>query len=446
MKKIFCFIFAVFILIMMTFSLIPMGQIIQKKLENQNDSNKPVMHPEAWSEKYPRETSYAEYRNEIIKFTSEHKESESFNAYQTDSGIKTKDNALNSIIKKYEKKIELKTNKNGILAGTFFDTFRGSLDKFLGKDINTVACSTELNTDYITETDEGQLGYSIADRNIQAHVDAIALLNAKALSRNINFIYFSVPNKHGPSPMGKDYSDELINELFNGLEENNIGYIDSGKFMTEMGMSEKDIFYDTDHHWKPSSGILANRILAEYLNRNCGYNINLSLFSPDNYTQIIMEGVMLGSIGKKVTTAYCDKEDFIIYEPKYNSNLTISIDGVVKKGTLMDTLFDYQNLENIDNNTNCYASYGYGDVALLESHNNRISDGSNIMLIKTSFADCMIPYLANAVENLTAIDLRHYKGSLQTLVKEKKPDTIIYICGIKSIEQEPLEGGIVDFR
>ena len=171
------------------------------------------------------------------------------------------------------------------------------------------------------------------------------------------------------------------------------------------------------------------------MNDNYNYNIDTSLFDMENYDTKILEKHFLGSQGKKVTTAYTSCEDFPIIVPKYATDLEVFNSRLNKtvKGSIQETLFDYSALVGSIYSGNDYVFYGYGEQGLLTVKNADIHDGRHILIIKTSFADCMYPYLAAAVEHMDIIDARYFKGSLQTFINKTKPDTVIMIYGVTSL-------------
>jgi hypothetical protein len=270
-----------------------------------------------------------------------------------------------------------------------------------------------------------------------------------------NFIYLQNPNKYADSIPYSDYSDKYYEMIADAFDKYNLDMLDYGEALSNLGMTESDIYYNTDHHWKPSTGIIANKILCEYLNANYGYDFDVSNFELDQYTTEIYEGLFLGSLGKKVSTVYAEPDDFIIYYPIYDTDLTVyrSDDDITRTGTVADTLFNYDKIEEDLYNVETYLLYAYGNQPLIKIHNNLVNDGSHIILIKTSFANFMIPYLATVVEDLDVIDPRHFSGSIRSYIDEMNPDTVIVIAGLSQMESASAEDtldekydGAFDFR
>ena len=76
---------------------------------------------------------------------------------------------------------------------------------------------------------------------------------------------------------------------------------------------------------------------------------------------------------------------------------------------------------------NPYATYAYGDRALIDIHNKKKNDGKHLLLIHDSFGDSVTPFLALGMEHLQTVDLRRFTGSLRSLIEEEQPDTVVVL-------------------
>jgi hypothetical protein len=405
------------------------------------------------AEDYPVQLSYAKYRQYV--------EEKLFGNSVTHEIDTTENNVagfgmiekLNSIVDNIEEKIENYTNYNGLISKYSFVEAKKYVEKAVGLDM-TVSLSAQTNsltdaTDVVVKTKEGQLGWVQDDTDISEPLDNLIVFGLDMKAEGRNFIFFQNPGKYEDSIPYTDYSEKYNKEIADAFNKYLLDIFDCGEALTDLGLTESEMFYNTDHHWKASTGILADKLLCEYLNDNYGYEIDVSNFEMDQYATETYEDIFLGSLGKKISTVYAEPEDFVIYFPAYDTNLVVynSVDDSTKSGTVSDTLFDYKALEN--NNlyeSNPYGLYGYGDQAVIKVHNNLVNDGSHILMIKTSFGDCMIPYLATVVEDLEVIDLRCFNGSIRSYIDETNPDTVIVLSGLSQMETASAENGAFDFR
>lgn len=413
-----------------------------------------VIHPkenakEDFEKIYKIDLSYADYRQQVAeslgKDISLEEDASGKRELFSNRAVKT--------ILSVEEAIEARSNTDSICLKPFFVEAKKTVEKTLGMDM--VSSLTAGNndrtsaTDVVVRTEAGQLGYIQDDSDLSEPLENLVSFGLKMTSQGRKFLLFYTPEKYGICDGFEDYSEEKDKEVIEYIEGYGLDLYDVGRKLDELGLSDTDIFYNTDHHWKPTSGILANKLLCEYLNEKYGYDLDTSFFDPEQYEEELYESYFLGSLGKKVSAVYTEPDDFIIYYPKYDSDLTVynSYDDSVKNGTISEVLFRYSVLEEEDPYEAIpYALYAYGDQALVSVHNNKKSDNSSILIIKTSFADCMTPYLSSVFEDMYIVDLRKYKGSLESLIEKYNPENILVVDGLATFERTRYEKGPFDFR
>lgn len=326
-------------------------------------------------------------------------------------------------------------------------------DKMAGMDMTTSLCAGEndLNdsTDIVLPYEGDCLGYVMDDADISEKIENIVAFGKQMTDEGRDFLFVLNPEKVTESEVYLNYFTVREEEIKCSFEENGLDLFFISDIIEQENTELTELFFKTDHHWLPSAGIWADGILCKELNERYGYSFDASVFDMENYETTILENYFLGSQGRKITEVYCEKEDFPIILPKYDTDLSVFISGKNETcdGSIADTLMDYSVLENNDTYfSSAYLFYGYNDQALISIHNNAISNGSHILMIKTSFADCMYPYLSTVVEDLDVIDLRLFDGSLQSYISETNPDTVVVIYSLTLFEDYAIDGSIFDFR
>ncbi len=154
------------------------------------------------------------------------------------------------------------------------------------------------------------------------------------------------------------------------------------------------------------------------------------MFDIDNYDIQYNTIPFIGTLGRKVTTVYTEPELMPLLMPKYETDLEVFVSELnsTKTGTIEETLFDYDKLQRSRKYLQRqYRFYGYGDQALIEIHNNNLNDGKRVLVVKESYADCMVPYLSNLAENISVIDPRHFDGSVVSYIEKNDPDAVIFV-------------------
>lgn len=259
-------------------------------------------------------------------------------------------------------------------------------------------------------------------------------------SENIDMIYAVAPSKVNKyqepilSPMYRDNSNDNLDANVKAARESGIVTLDFREMIQEENLEYLPLFFKTDHHWKPQTGLWAAEKLGDYLNQSYQFQIDTNLLQLSSYHQKIYKNQFLGSTGRKVTLAKAQAEDIVILTPEFETSLSINGD---MEGNFENTVINYDVLSRIDYyNSNPYTAYG-DDVPLLEIHNQNFSDGKKILMIKDSFGNVVVPFLALGTEYVSAIDLRHFTGSLRSYIKEYQPDVVIVLySGVGEIDEK----------
>ena len=105
--------------------------------------------------------------------------------------------------------------------------------------------------------------------------------------------------------------------------------------------------------------------------------------------------------------------------------------GVVRTDT--DTFY-----ANAASKYNCFIM---GDNPLSEIHNEKITDGSSIVVVKESFGNALIPFLVDHYEYVYVIDYRSFPSAtgktLSQFVQEKKIPTVLFINNLTATSATP---------
>lgn len=345
---------------------------------------------------------------------------------------------LSALIKAVEEKITNHCTSEGIPGGMYAVRVKKTADCLMGLDMTQSMGSVPVG-DAVGYFAEDWLGRPLPEQDPAEHIQSVIALARDMEAQGRNFMVFENPGKYCDVGGYKNYYAENRATVNAGLRKAGISVLDLDEYIAEQGIDYKSLFFKTDHHWTPRSALWANAVLCGWLNENFGMSLDMGIFDLKNYDIQLFPKRFLGSLGKKVTLMYAEPDDFELITPAYPTDITVFSSATLetRTGAVQDTLYDLHHLtaKNIYKR-NEYALYSYGDCALIDSHNNLLHDGSNMLLIHFSFADAQIPTLTQCVENLYAIDLRHFSGSLQTFIREKNPQTVILMYPITCFGEE----------
>lgn len=245
------------------------------------------------------------------------------------------------------------------------------------------------------------------------------------LKNNINgtdLIYVQLPYKAGGSeglPVGvKSYADRNADKLIDGLEEYDIDVLDTRDYLKkkapEVGIEWTDMFYVTDHHWRPQTACMAADKISSYLAETRGYNYDASLFAPESMDTETFYELFLGSVGRRTGSLYAGIDDFELVTPSYETSFDFTSypegDVIHREGSFREALIDDANLQKDYYNINNYASYTGDSTKLTRTINtgDPIND-KKILLIRDSYSCALQPFLSLGLKDITTIDLRYFK-------------------------------------
>lgn len=132
-----------------------------------------------------------------------------------------------------------------------------------------------------------------------------------------------------------------------------------------------------------------------------------------------------------MTLSKTEPDDFPISHPDFSTAMRLEIpDKAINTEGDFEIIYDKAEINHIDYyNKHPYGAYGYGDRPLLTINNLKYSGASNkkLLVIKDSFGDTMVPLISLGCKNIAAVDIRHFDGSLRTLIKSFHPDVVIIL-------------------
>lgn len=230
------------------------------------------------------------------------------------------------------------------------------------------------------------------------------------------------------------YSNETADNFLAELVERDINVLDFRDKLSSSNLNKSEIFYTTDHHWTTESGFWAFTELVKYLEEK-GYSLDPEKFYTDsnNYNFITYPDSYIGSMGRKTGVLYGGVDDFTVIYPKFKTDYSYK---AVSPGVNIETFGRFEdallngyafNLKDYDSimNTDKYFSYLYGNQAKVTIHNNQITNGYRVLMIKDSMSVPMASFLSTVVSELVLIDPRYYQEDIAQYAHEEKFDIVL---------------------
>lgn len=172
---------------------------------------------------------------------------------------------------------------------------------------------------------------------------------------------------------------------------------------------EEYIFYRTDHHWTIMGAWYG---YAAYLK---SYGKSTQDAKKKKKFKKVSDS-FLGTTYSKVNM-YTKKDVISIYEPESNMKVIYNLGEKIE-----DTFYQMKYIEEKDK----YSIFFGGNQAVLEISGGE-KNNKTLLLIKDSFANCIIPFLAEDYEKIVVVDMRHLNVDLSVLLNKFKPTDVLVL-------------------
>lgn len=270
----------------------------------------------------------------------------------------------------------------------FFMNLNTKMERLLGKE--------EMNHVYY-----GSDGYLLEKYDQPKNYDKIAkVLNQFYADKNYaNMSFMLVPtsitiNQEKLPKNAPTYNQiKEMNELYEQIKFDTIDVTETLK----QGNKDYPMFYRLDHHWTSYGAYYAYQ---EYCKMNDIKPIPISEFEIKEVTETFK-----GTLYSKVLDDDLKPDKIHIFVPK-KQNYEVNY---VMTNRITDTLYEESYLTKKDK----YSYFLDNNQPLITITNKDIHNQKELLVIKDSYANSMIPFLVNHYEKVHVIDPRFYKLSIE---------------------------------
>lgn len=173
--------------------------------------------------------------------------------------------------------------------------------------------------------------------------------------------------------------------------------------------ADEEIYYRTDHHWTTTGAWYGYLAYVEAVGGD------LQRASEKQEFGLVCSDFYGTTYAKVNQSAQADR--IYIYEPKTELEVVYNMG---EKTT--QSLFETEHLESKDQ----YRVFTGGNQAVLEISGGE-KNGKTLLLIKDSFANCMLPFLAEDFEKIVVVDLRQLNVGCSQLMDMFQPTDILIL-------------------
>lgn len=232
-------------------------------------------------------------------------------------------------------------------------------------------------------------------------------------------IYNEVLPRFAPVISQKDAMEEI-------LETSNIDCIHVYETL-QCHKNKEYLYYRTDHHWTTTAAYYAYE-------KYCEDNKILPLKQED-FRQTIVTHDFFGTLYSKVKKYQMKGDSILLYEyPEWNISLYYEDTGLETK-----TLYNLEYLQKKDK----YSLFLDNLHSIIEITNHDVKNGKQLVLIKDSYANSIVPFLVNHFEKIYVFDTRSYTKGVSHFLEENSGITdILILYNMNSIDTDTGINGI----
>lgn len=202
------------------------------------------------------------------------------------------------------------------------------------------------------------------------------------------------------------------------------------------------IYFHTDHHWTALGAYYA---YEEFAKEKGIKPHSLDQFETMTFPDYL--GTFYSSSNQAAALA-ANPDTVTAYVP----NGTNDMQMYVSDGSGGYSKYDWHVVNDVSDyvKSELYATFAGGDQPYNEVHNERITDGSSVLVVKDSYANAFIPFLVDHYEYIYWIDYRAYgaycsatgagDGTISDLVRKKGIDDVLLLNNINSTGSDSLLG------
>ena len=183
---------------------------------------------------------------------------------------------------------------------------------------------------------------------------------------------------------------------------------------------DEALYYKTDHHWTTKAAGYAYAKIMEEMG-----------LEPQN-----IEAFEMHEVGDFYGTSYA-KYKGVGIGPDTITYYDVPIEELKLEKGSVNTLYDCDKFDTYDK----YAAFMYGNDGFYEvktgahSAENR-ENGADLIILKDSYANCLIPYLAMNFNDIMVVDLRYFGGSLSQIIDDNANAKILLMYNWSFVNED----------
>lgn len=214
--------------------------------------------------------------------------------------------------------------------------------------------------------------------------------------------------------------DGWMDQLFASLEGTGVTGIDVREnFRTRQEEGVK-LYYKTDHHWTTRGAYEAFSVAVPVME---------IVDAVPAYTSMVVSNSFRGTLSAKSGFRMDQEEEIEVFVP--DERLPGSVITYVSEQKKTGSFYNAENLKIRD----AYTVFLDGNHPQVKVET-PLENGRRLLLLKDSYANCFLPFLAPYYREIIVVDPRYYYDSLSMLVETEEITDILYLYNANTFFQD----------
>lgn len=216
------------------------------------------------------------------------------------------------------------------------------------------------------------------------------------------------------------HQDEYINNIYSLLKRSGVYTIDVRDKFKKLASKGTQLYYHSDHHWTSIGAYIAFLLTAKKM----GLKVN-----KKKHKASIVKNDFKGMLASKSGFYMCRSDNIDVYLP--DNNTPVSILTYVDKQEKTTSYYKSANLNKKD----AYTVFTNGNHPLIKIRTSADNNNS-LLIIKDSYANCFIPFIAPYFKDTAVIDPRYYFNDIEKLINEQKITHVLFLYNANTLSAD----------
>jgi hypothetical protein len=231
---------------------------------------------------------------------------------------------------------------------------------------------------------------------------------------------FEVMSDKLPKYTATDEQSADMQKIFDGITAENAVKINP---TSALESADKQIYYKLDHHWTSEGAYIGYRELCK--------SIGIKPSPLADFNKKVVTTDFYGTVYSKLNDYSVEGDTITAYSKDWN--LTFKTEK-----TETDSIFNPEYLNKKDK-----YSYFLDNVhSYIEIENKDAKEEKSAVIIKDSYANCMIPFMIDDYSKIYIFDTRYYRENVSDFVNENHPTDVFVVYNMNTIGTDNGVNGI----